>query len=174
MAKRLNAIKECIQTPHYLTCTLEPTARSNDGWCSFRDWSQSQNYIVRPPFRAHKVVEILLGPKGKIGVFILWLNRGKSLLHQSVPFLIAIQLSHNSENVVAPRVLSKLHTTSWKLEVFNALTLVIETQILLQKKLSIKQWQAVLQSYYKAKDLGLRLTQIQYTNFIFCWPCIST
>jgi len=57
-------------------------------------------------------------------------------LHQSVPFLIAIQLSLNSGNVVAPRVLSK-HTSSGKLEVFNAVTLVIETQILLQKKLQI-------------------------------------
>jgi hypothetical protein len=145
-AKRLNAIKACIQTPHYLTRTSQRTVCITDGWSSFWDWSQSQNYIARPPFELIKYWRFYWGLKVRIGVDILWLNRGKSLRHQSVSFLTSIQLSLNSEIVVTPMVLSKLHTSSWKLEVSKAVTMVIETQILLQKETSSKQGEAALQA----------------------------
>jgi len=66
-AKRLNAIKECIQTPHYITCTSQPTVLSNDGWCSFWDWSQSQNYVVWPTFELIKQWRFYWGRKVRWG-----------------------------------------------------------------------------------------------------------
>jgi hypothetical protein len=53
-----------------------------------------------------------------------------SLVHNAVPFLIAIEGSSKSKNVSAPAPMNEFHQGSWKLKDFHAVTLVIQVQIL--------------------------------------------